>query len=729
MKRVKSSIRKKIRRAFLIVSVISLAVSGAIAVIGMLSLRNATVNSNNEIGGQAAQSSYDALVDQALDDMTALAIAKAQLVDGELGQTAGMLEDLAGFLSGIYRYRNNYNLLPFSHPRYNTGQKKEMQWMLSPGMTAVTTGREQDLAEAGVLDETFLQGNMETIYDVVMSRNPNISSIYTTSRSGVNTGYDDKSPAKLSEDVATDVFDCRQLQWYQGVEESRRMYVTDTYHDSFGRGLTITMSAPYYDEHGDFMGVIGLDMLINDLTENVLNTTVGERGYAALLKIWGSDTAKIIAAPGMDETNENDMNFFWGSATNAALESMKNHLSGVIESTLTRNGQEFKVYVIWAHVELTGWTYAIVMPAEDIIAPSILLKNTIDEMTASVARDADRQIVAAVTVLAALLLGVTGVVTLLAMSISRRITRPISVLTEDINTVGDGNLSYVSDIHTGDEIEELSRSFERMTAELRDYIDNLSRVTAEKERIGAELDVATKIQASMLPCIFPAFPGRAEFDIFASMQPAKEVGGDFYDFFLIDDHTLAVVIADVSGKGVPAALFMVIAKTLIKNNAQFGKSPKEVFETVNNLLCANNDAGMFVTSILGYLDIPTGKLTFVNAGHNPPLLRSGACFDWLITKPGFVLAGMDDMFYRQHEIVMKPGDELFLYTDGVTEAMNREDELFGDPRLLETANRHLDLPLKEFTVSIKREIDRFAGGVEQADDITMLALRYKGRIS
>lgn len=244
----------------------------------------------------------------------------------------------------------------------------------------------------------------------------------------------------------------------------------------------------------------------------------------------------------------------------------------------------------------------------------------------------------------------------------------------------------------------------------------------------AELNVASLIQQDMLPCIFPAFPDRAEFDIYASMQPAKEVGGDFYDFFLINSDTLAVVMADVSGKGVPAALFMVIAKTLLKNNAQNNKSPKEVFETVNNLLCENNEVGMFVTAFMGYLDIPSGRFTFVNAGHNPPLLRSGGRFDWLDTKAGLVLAGMEDMLYRQGEITLQKGDELFLYTDGVTEAVNNKYELFTDPKLLEVANKYLDLPLKEFTTSIKHEIDAFADGAEQADDITMLALRYKGGV-
>jgi sigma-B regulation protein RsbU (phosphoserine phosphatase) len=180
----------------------------------------------------------------------------------------------------------------------------------------------------------------------------------------------------------------------------------------------------------------------------------------------------------------------------------------------------------------------------------------------------------------------------------------------------------------------------------------------------------------------------------------------------------------VSGKGIPAALFMVIAKTLLKNNAQYGKSPKEVFEAVNNILCENNEADMFVTVFMGYLDIPTGRFSYVNAGHNPPLIRrAGAQYQWLPTKPGFVLAGMEDMFYTQNDVTLNKGDELFLYTDGVTEAVNNENELFTDPKLLDVANKYLDLPLKDFTVAIKNEVDNFANGAEQADDITMLVLK------
>ncbi|MCL2762650.1 MAG: PP2C family protein-serine/threonine phosphatase [Treponema sp.] len=270
----------------------------------------------------------------------------------------------------------------------------------------------------------------------------------------------------------------------------------------------------------------------------------------------------------------------------------------------------------------------------------------------------------------------------------------------------------------------LAGAFRTMVLDLETYIDHLTRVTAEKERIGAELAVAAQIQASMLPCIFPPFPDRTEFDIYASMIPAKEVGGDFYDFFLIDENKLAVIIADVSGKGIPAALFMVIAKTLIKNNACLGKSPGEVFETVNNILCENNDTSMFVTAFMGYVDLRNGKFVYVNAGHNPPLVKKAkGDYEFLKINSSFILAGMEDMSYAEYEIMLNAGDVIYLYTDGVTEAMNAELELFSGQRLIEKANKYADCSVKELLVKLKEEIDLFAGGAEQADDITMLALQ------
>ncbi len=276
------------------------------------------------------------------------------------------------------------------------------------------------------------------------------------------------------------------------------------------------------------------------------------------------------------------------------------------------------------------------------------------------------------------------------------------------------------------EVGELARSYISMIQDLESYIDNLQAVTREKERINAELTLASDIQAHMLPCIFPPFPEHNEFDIYASMTPAKEVGGDFYDYYMLDNKKLALVVADVSGKGVPAALFMVITKVLIKNHVQLGLKPAQVFEKVNNLLCEGNDADLFVTAWLGVLDLESGMLTYVNAGHNPPMLKTAdGDFEFLRCRPALVLAGMEMTNYTQNELQLHPGDSLFLYTDGVTEATNASNELYGEERLQSFMNNHKTAGVVDKIHGLKQDIDTFVGEAPQFDDITMLAFDLK----
>ncbi len=313
------------------------------------------------------------------------------------------------------------------------------------------------------------------------------------------------------------------------------------------------------------------------------------------------------------------------------------------------------------------------------------------------------------------------------------VTTPIGKLaafTKGITDSGEFENQQIT-IRTGDEIEDLGNSFNFMLKELENYIENLSRVTAEKERISAELDIAAQIQASMLPCIFPAFPEREEFEIFASMTPAKEVGGDFYDFFMVDDTHLAIVVADVSGKGVPAALFMVIGKTLIKDHTLPGRDLGEVFSSVNELLCEANSEGLFITAFEGVLDLVSGEFTFVNAGHEPPFIcRKGENgYEAYKIRPGFVLAGMEGMRYKAGNITLSEGDKIFQYTDGVTEATDAANELYGMDRLGAVLSRYVDLSPTQLLPKVKEDIDAFVGEAPQFDDITMLGLEFKKKMN
>lgn len=305
----------------------------------------------------------------------------------------------------------------------------------------------------------------------------------------------------------------------------------------------------------------------------------------------------------------------------------------------------------------------------------------------------------------------------------------LSQFTTDIIKSGNFEKRKI-ELKTGDEIEGLGQSFNFMIERLEDYIANLTVVTAEKERIGAELNVATHIQSSMLPCIFPAFPDRDELDIYATMTPAKEVGGDFYDFFMVDERHIAIVMADVSGKGVPAALFMVIGKTLIKDHTQPGRDLGEVFTEVNNILCESNDNGMFITAFEGVLDLVTGEFRYVNAGHEKPFIyRKNGEYEAYETAAGFVLAGLEDIVYQEQKIKLSIGDKIFQYTDGVTEAVNKDKKLYGMDRLRRALNEKCSGCSPEKTLRlVKEDIDAFVGNNEQFDDITMLCLEYTGKM-
>ena len=337
-----------------------------------------------------------------------------------------------------------------------------------------------------------------------------------------------------------------------------------------------------------------------------------------------------------------------------------------------------------------------------------------------------------IVVIAAIMLVVLAAILLCFVFVKRKIVNPINKIRDASKRMVE-NLeneeSIEVSVKTGNEIEELFDSFKEMYGDVKDYINKLSTVTAEKERIGAELDVAKHIQASMLPCIFPAFPERKEIDIYATMEPAKEVGGDFYDFFMVDDTHLAIVMADVSGKGVPAALFMVIGKTLVKDHTTPGRDLGKVFTEVNQLLCESNSEELFITAFEGVLDLVTGEFVYVNAGHEMPFIcKASGNFEPYKIRAGFVLAGMEDMKYRAGSMTLEPGDKIFQYTDGVTEATNVKNELYGMERLGAILNKVKNGTPDEILPAIKQDIDEFVGEAPQFDDITMLCLEYKSKM-
>ena len=315
--------------------------------------------------------------------------------------------------------------------------------------------------------------------------------------------------------------------------------------------------------------------------------------------------------------------------------------------------------------------------------------------------------------------------------LNKLLLQPIKDITEEADRFANENkvadVKLTDTIRNKDEIGRLAGSIDRMEEEIVNYVKDITRITGERERITTELSLARRIQADMLPSDFPAFPDRKEFDIYASMTPAREVGGDFYDFILMDEDHLYLTIADVSGKGVPAALFMMASQIVLANMVMMGYSPGEVLERTNEAICANNKEEMFVTVWLAILEISTGRLTAANAGHEYPAIRyPDGDFALLKDKHGLVIGGMEGVQYKEYELVLEPGSRIFVYTDGVPEATDASEKMFGTDRMLCALNRDHEAGPEQLLANVRNSVDAFVNDAEQFDDLTMLCLEYKG---
>ena len=662
----RTSIKTKLQRMVLIISATALIITSVISVFIMMMIRS---------------QSESALITETQSNLTSLVRDKAALAEAQLEQYRDFAEFYSQSLSSIYARPEEYTVRQMQTPV--AGDPDEYI------CTTIRRLPELDISEfSEELGRTY---NLMDVLSPIRDPSNNIAEFYWGDEHGFMTLYE---PRAESQDPS-EIYDFWNSSWYSACRKEREIIFTDIYNDAFGNGLTITCAAPYYDGNGDFIGVFGLDVLISDIYDEIVQLDLGDGAYAFLVDPSGN----IISTDG----------------TSTPLSVGEDLDEDACERLLTSDGAVFErngIYYTGARVPLAGWTLCIHAPAD---------------LTLSTVRTIDNEIIVSiivfVIVFAVILLAVAAIINGFAASIAD----PIIALKEDVARISGGNLDYRAEIRTDDEIGELAASFNDMSSSLKEYVENVRSMTAEKERLGAELSVATRIQADMLPSHFPAFPERTDFDIYASMTPAKEVGGDFYDFFLIDDDHLGLVIADVSGKGVPAAMFMVITRTLIKNHALSGEGPAQILTSVNRQLCENNDEMLFVTAWIGILTLSTGALATADAGHEYPAIRRGVSgsFELVITEHYPPLGTIPDNEYVQEDLTLSRGDALFLYTDGVTDARNSARSKFGADRMLASINRHADRSPEELLVAIKSDIDSFIGGNDQFDDITMMSVTYK----
>ncbi|BCS88276.1 SpoIIE family protein phosphatase [Pseudodesulfovibrio sediminis] len=497
------------------------------------------------------------------------------------------------------------------------------------------------------------------------------------------------------------------MDWYQIPKEMGTPIWTEPYFDEGGGGVVMaTYAVPFYrnvDGKTIFAGVVTADISLERLREMVSGIRIFDSGFAFLLSHHGTFISHPDKSMIMNQTIFSLAEERGSSRMRELGKQMLNGESAFISIGSSYSGEDS--FLFSKGLEHGGWAIGILFPKGEMLAEMEQLSKV---MT---------------------LIGLAGffILALVTIAIARRITHPLRNLSASARVIASGNLDTTLPETSNDEVGDLAASLEYMKGSLKEYIANLTDTTAAKERIESELRIARDIQMGILPKLFPAFPERKEFEVFASIEPAKEVGGDLYDFFFIDDDHFCFLVGDVSGKGVPAAFFMAVTKTLLKVVAEKGLDPGEVLTKVNADLAADNESCMFVTLFLAIMNIHTGETRFANAGHNPPIyMPSGKKPEW-IPPFGEPVAGiMDTMEYSTKTMTMHPGDIMFIYTDGVTEAMDPDKHIYSDDRLMNLLES-MDTPTAPKVVGdIAESITVFAKGAEQSDDITMLAMQFMG---
>ena len=510
-------------------------------------------------------------------------------------------------------------------------------------------------------------------------------------------------------DLSTENYRYHEKDWYTVPKATNRPAWSEPYYDEGGGNIFMaTYSLPFYktvDGNRTLQGIVTADISLDWLVRIISSATTYKSGYSFMISKNGS----FVSHP--DESLIKVENIF------TIADALDEPRLREIGENMIRGETGFVPHVSF-HLNRPSWLYYAPLPTTGWSMGTVVLE---DELFAGL-HELNRQVI---------LIAVGGFAILLVVifAIASRMIRPLETLASTTTEIARGNLDIeLPQVSSHDEVGDLSRAFEEMRVSLKEYISNLAETIKAKERLDSELKIAHNIQMNFLPKRFPPFPDKSEFQIYARLEPAKYVGGDLFDFFLLDDNKLFISIGDVADKGVPAALFMAMTKTLMKGVAEQEPGPAELLMRVNNEIARDNDTSMFVTLICGILNLDTGELIYSNAGHNPPvLIRNNQAPEWLDIPEGFILGPIMDTVYKNDRITLNPGDLLLLYTDGVNEAMNEKRVLYSDERLIDTVTGRKSDATEDLVHLVMESVENHSGAQEQSDDITILALRYDGR--
>ena len=724
--RRRSSIRESLLLLLLISSLLSALVFAGLLFYGITFVQKDITEMGEQLSQAGAAYTQKYINKTSKDTIADLAMSKANFIDHELAHMEHDVTILSEVLTWIHKHPSNY--LPASVLDPYKGK-------VPPAAPCIIYSPE--VRKRGI--ETVRQ-EVELVANVTSTMVPmekkyghfSYSATYFGSKSGFlicSSVYRGDKYSPISDDPAFSYDPCIRPWYLNAVKANSAVFslpyltiLTEEHNDV----EVISCSVPYYDAEG-IAGVASLDLATKELRQYIRNTAIGDKGINFILNndgkmIFSSVHEGVLA----EKVKRQDLRKCESAELAKAAYYMANGESGVLPIAL--DGEKYML--AFAPIPTMKWSLGILVSQDDL---SSLLQESHNYFMGQMKSFRDNlQRESLLLLQVALLAFFIMVVIMIFMSkeLSDRFVEPIKQMADGVREIAGGNLDKKLDITTGDEIEHLASCFNSMTDELKAYIDNLSKATAEKEKAAAELSVARNIQLGALPQDF--LTDYREFQIYATMDAAKGVGGDFYDFYMTDEKHLVMTIADVSGKGIPAALYMMRAKTTLKNMVLRAKNAADfagIMKMANQELCWENDEMMFVTAFMARLDLTTGELVYVNGGHNPPLVQADGKFCYLQQARKHMMLGInEDEMYEAHSLVMQRGDMIFLYTDGVTEAMNEDGELYSEERLQETLNRQPQKDVGEILAFVRQDVRNYAGGAEQSDDITMLGLKFCGSL-
>ncbi len=710
-------IQTKVFNLVLITILLMMAAYTAVIIYQSNHLTDLVKSTSEEQKQSISQISDETMAEVLSSNLTQSTQMEAYIAGDLFGDAADVVKVVADYTEKLFADPDAYPVRDVPLPDQAKNGEISIQLLTKDGV---------DLSDPEVAKKVGLIGNLTELMTAVY-KDANVDSCYVGLPDGVMMLVDNHSASKFDDNGTIVPIPITERLWYTGAVASGALHYTDVTSDLFTGQISIMVSLPVY-QNGELVAVVGADLFLNDVSASV-NGLARDGSFICII----NQNGHVIFSPQTEGIfqvqSEGEAQDLREDANQAFSSFIRDSLQEATDLRLIQvDGQ--LCYVTGAPISNVGWAVVNVVPKSLADKPAAAMVEKLNSIQSDNAKSFSDAMKKALLTIIVLLSIVVIVAIASALIMSKRIVKPLTAITSRVQSLGGDNLQFqMEDVYrTGDEIEVLADSFAMLSGKTVQYISEVKRVTAEKERIGTELALATRIQADMLPSIFPAFPDHNEFDLFASMDPAKEVGGDFYDFFLVDDDHLCVFIADVSGKGVPAALFMMASMIILANNAMLGKTPAQILQDTNGAICANNREEMFVTVWLGILEISTGKLTAANAGHEFPVIKKpDGSFELLKDKHGFVIGGMETAKYKEYEVLLEPGSKLFLYTDGVPEATNEDKELFGTDRMLTALNADPDVSPEQILKNVRRAVDDFVQDEEQFDDLTMVCLDYKGK--